>query len=191
MIVTYTGKYFDFDNMDKNVIDVVDITHALSRINRFVGHSVRAYSVTEHTLLGLMIAMKLKQTPLQQLHWLLHDFTEAYVGDCPSPLKMILPEYQRIEREVAEVIYRHVGVAMPTAEEKALVDRIDRTMLLIEMRDLTLHDHSKHLNDNVYLEALADEDLVLCKKELDAGLLTDILTNQYKRILQDVKKNDR
>lgn len=152
----------DYHNLKKEDFDILDISMSLSKLNRFVGHSKRAYSVAEHTLHGLHMAIKLGFTPLQQLHWLIHDFTEAYVGDCPSPLKALLPEYQAIEKKVAEAILDFVGIEPLTKEEEHLVHRIDRTMLMLEMRDLTHHNHHLYLDDDrIYHEILEEKDFRL------------------------------
>lgn len=160
MIVTYSGKYVDYHNIKKEDFDILDISMSLSKLNRFVGHSKRPYSVAEHTLHGLYIAKKMGYTKLEQLHWLIHDFTEAYVGDCPSPLKALLPEYQKIEQTVADGIIQFVGIKPLTEEEQYLVHCIDRTMLLIEMRDLTHHDHYLYLDDvKVFHDMLGEVNL--------------------------------
>src|SRR5690606_30780281 len=121
---------------------------------------------------GLVMARKMGYTPIQQLHWLIHDFTEAYVGDCPSPLKAILPEYQRIEAEVLKAIYDFVGLPPMTEEEQQLVHKIDKTMLLLEMRDLTLHNHLQHIHGDIHAEILSDPDFHLFEKRYNAEVIT-------------------
>ena len=139
MLVTYTGKKFDYNNITKDSIDVKDIAHSLSHLNRFVGHSSRPYSVAEHILWCLHMSQKLGHSTRMQLLTLIHDFEEAYTGDCPTPLKVLLPEFKTIAKKVENAIYEHIGIEPPTEEEKHLIKQIDLTMLAIEMRDLTLH----------------------------------------------------
>lgn len=187
MIVTYTGKYFDFLNIKQESIDTEDIIHALTHINRFVGHAVRSYSVAEHTFYGLLLANVVGFSAREKLYWLIHDFTEAYVGDCPSPLKKLLPEYQTIESEVARAIITHLGLNEATEEEMEMVHRMDKTMLILEMRDLTLHDHAKHLNDDVFKECLAftiDRKSKRMEKQLQRHL-----KEQLSALLKEVKKD--
>lgn len=163
-IITYTGKKFDYLNITPDSIDIDDIIHALPRINRFVGHSIRPYSVGEHTIYCYTMAKELGYTPRQQLVTFLHDFTEAYVGDCPSPLKKLLPFFEEIEYEVEKAIYQKLNISMPTEEEYELIKKIDLTMLVIEMRDLTLHDHEQLINSFIYQDMLNNPNFVLNKK---------------------------
>lgn len=152
MLVTYTGKVFDYNNITKDSIDIKDIAHSLSHLNRFVGHSSRPYSVAEHSLWCAYMAEKLGYSKRLRLLTLIHDFEEAYTGDCPTPLKQLLPEFSVIAKKVENAIYEHIGIEPPTPEEKHLIKRIDLTMLAIEMRDLTLHAYHEFVDDNTYMD---------------------------------------
>lgn len=154
MLKTYTGRTFDYQNITKDSIYIPDVLRAISSLNRFLGHSSRPYSVGEHTLLGLIVAKEKGYTPLQQLHWLIHDFTEGYVGDCPTPLKKLLPEFSIYEAKVETAILEHLELDTPTDEEYELIKRIDETMLVIEMRDLTTHNHENYITELTYKELL-------------------------------------
>lgn len=150
MFKTLKGKEINYDNLDYNSIDLGDICNALTNINRFGGHSIRPYSVAEHTILCLKIAKKLGYSEREQLLTLIHDFTEAYVVDLPTPLKKLLPEFQRYESIVEFAIYKKFDIEPPTEEEHKKVKAVDLTALLIEMRDLTLqHDYQEFLNEHV------------------------------------------
>jgi uncharacterized protein len=155
-LVTYKGNKIDYLNITKHCIDMDDIIHSLPRINRFIGHSGRAYSVAEHTLWCWLMAKKLGYSTRLILLTLIHDFSEAYTGDCPTPLKRLLPEFKVIEGKFEVAISEYLKVAPATEEEHKLVKRIDSTMLAIEMRDLTLHDFTEYVNDSTYEEVLAD-----------------------------------
>jgi len=180
-IITYTGKKFDYLNITPDSVDIYDIIHALPRINRFVGHSCRPYSVGEHTIYCYTMAKELGYTPRQQLVTFLHDFTEAYVGDCPSPLKKLLPFFEEIEHEVEKAIYQKLNIPMPTEEEYELIKKVDLTMLVIEMRDLTLHDHEEFINNFIYQDMLKNPNFVLNKKlffkEKDIQFLLKMIFN--------------
>ncbi|UGO48005.1 hypothetical protein PQE72_gp191 [Bacillus phage vB_BanS_Skywalker] len=154
MLVTYTGKVFDYNNITKDSICVDDIAHSLSHINRFVGHSSRPYSVGEHVLWCLNMANKLGYSARLKLLTLIHDFEEAYTGDCPTPLKVLLPEFSVIAKKVETAIYEHIGIMPPTPEEKYLIKRIDLTMLAIEMRDLTLHTYEEFIDEHTHIDFL-------------------------------------
>jgi len=84
--------------------DIESIAAALSHINRFNGH-VGAYSVAQHSVL---VAMQLPRE--LRLSGLLHDATEAYLGDVTSPLKALMPQYQALEDKYHDVIDQAFGV---------------------------------------------------------------------------------
>lgn len=67
---------------DPDLIDGFDIAHALGMLCRYNGHCSRFYSVAEHCVL-----ISEAVSPENALWGLLHDATEAYVGDMVRPLK--------------------------------------------------------------------------------------------------------
>lgn len=158
MLVTYTGKVFDYENITKDSICTEDVIHSISNLNRFVGHSSRPYSVGEHTLWCALMAHNMGYTTREILLTLIHDFEEAYTGDCPTPLKERLPEFKAIAKKVEHAIYEHLDIEPPTEEEHALVKRVDITMLAIEMRDLTHHNYKEFIDENTYTEILNDKE---------------------------------
>lgn len=184
MLVTYTGRTFDFNNITKDSIHIPDVLHSLPRINRFIGHSSRPYSVGEHTYLGLIIAERFNYTPLQKLQWFIHDFTEAYIGDCPTPLKRILSKFGEIEELVELAILEHLGLEPLTDEEYRLVKRIDATMLVVEMRDLTHHEWRNFINDYTYDEILEDEYFKLNVNAVDDKVMADILEDIFHELME-------
>ncbi len=94
-IQTFTGRRFDLLDPQPEMVDIDDIAHALSMLCRFTGHTGKFYSVAQHSVLVSSLV------PIgDALVGLMHDATEAYVGDLSSPLKALLPEYKRIERGI-------------------------------------------------------------------------------------------
>lgn len=64
-------------------IKLEDIAHALSNICRFTGHTKNFYSVAQHSLICAAIVSNDRARP-----WaLMHDATEAYIGDISSPIR--------------------------------------------------------------------------------------------------------
>lgn len=189
MLVTYTGKFFDYNNMNKDMIDIDDVIRSLVRINRFVGHSSRAYSVGEHSFYCMLMAEKLGFTYREQLLALTHDFTEAYVGDCPSPLKRLLPNFADIEARVEEVICEHMGIKPPTEEEWKKVKGIDMTMLVIEMQQLTLHKTDTHIGEWTHHEMLDDEEFIL-GEGMSEKMLSELLRELYDYLIVRVKDEE-
>ncbi|MDI1288693.1 MAG: hypothetical protein PSX37_01920 [bacterium] len=89
---TFTGQKFYPLDPRADEVHAPDIAKALSQICRYGGHTSQHYSVAEHCVL-----MSLAVAPEHALFALLHDATEAYVGDMVRPLKQALPEYRAIE----------------------------------------------------------------------------------------------
>lgn len=98
-IRTYSGIYFNVFNPDTSLINIEDIAHSLSMQCRFNGHVKRFYSVAQHSV---WVA---ERVPLvQQKAALLHDASEAYLSDMPSPIKKHFLQYQLIEDLVMKAI---------------------------------------------------------------------------------------
>jgi 5'-deoxynucleotidase YfbR-like HD superfamily hydrolase len=138
-IHTYTGRKFWPLNPRVEDIHIQDIAGALSKINRFGGHSIRAYSVGQHCILGSYEVERLTKDPVIALAFLLHDASEAYLGDVVRPVKH-LPEfafYREAEAKMNKVIEEKFNVSL----DQAIVHEIDNLMLLTEFRDLTLNGH--------------------------------------------------
>jgi len=82
-IRTYSGLLIDLLNPDPKLIMLGDIAHSLSLINRFGGHTPQPYSVAEHSIL----VASSYDDPKDYRTALLHDASEAYLGDMVGPLK--------------------------------------------------------------------------------------------------------
>jgi uncharacterized protein len=189
-LVTYNGTQFDYLNPTPEMIDIDDIFRSLPRLNRFVGHSSRAYSVGEHTLMCLIMADLLGYSPREKLLVFVHDFTEAYVSDCPAPLKRLIPDFSKIEAKVEDVIYKRIGIEPPTEEEHKKVKRIDLSMLVVEMRDLTVHEWESFINEHVYEDILDNPYLWLDKNNFSENQIRDLLRTCYTLLLERVKEED-
>ncbi len=104
-ITTLSGKFFDILKPEDYEYDISEIATALSNLCRYTGHVNRFYSVAEHSVLVSRIVPE-----RLALAGLLHDASEAYLGDLSSPLKKLVPEYKRIEVRVQEAIAKHFGL---------------------------------------------------------------------------------
>lgn len=97
---TYTGKQFFPLSPRAEDIDPVDIAHSLSMQCRYNGHVDFFYSVAEHCIL-MSEWIEAEYSDIELALWaLLHDATEAYVGDMVRPLKLSLPIFSAIEDKV-------------------------------------------------------------------------------------------
>jgi 5'-nucleotidase len=127
-MLTYTG--LQFYPLDARIEDVCieDIAHALANTCRFGGHCSGFYSVAKHSLL----VARILPTELK-LQGLLHDATEAYIGDMVRPLKSFMPDYREVEDKLWRVIAEKFG--LPETLDKA-VKHADNVILMTEKRDL-------------------------------------------------------
>ena len=109
-----------------------DIAHSLSLTCRYNGHCREFYSVAEHSM---HLAKYLERTVLAtdreaRLAALLHDASEAYLSDVPSPVKRYLNNYRSAEMRVGKVIHQAFGLPWPMHHE--LIKRIDTRILVDE-----------------------------------------------------------
>jgi len=116
-IKTYSGKWFDFLNPDPRSIVIEDIAHALSMICRFTGQSSVFYSVSQHSVLVSRLVPK-----GFEICGLLHDASEAYMGDLVKPLKGIIPRYREIEEVVMRAVAKSFGLDYPFPPEVKKAD---------------------------------------------------------------------
>lgn len=130
-IRTYSGKYFNVSKPDIDLIDIEDIAHALSRNQRFGGHLEQVYSVAEHCL----YCVSLIENPENRLAALLHDASEAYLLDIPTPVKTQIREYYNFENRIMHLIAEKFGFQFPLHEE---VKEVDKIMLEAEWECLML-----------------------------------------------------
>lgn len=116
-IRTHSGRYFDPFNPDPALIEIEDIAIGLSRIPRFAGHTKRFYSVLSHSI--SVWAMVPKEHHMAAL---LHDASEAYIFDMPSPIKSRLPDYKKLEFGLMSAIAEKFGFQYPLHPEVAAAD---------------------------------------------------------------------
>lgn len=137
-IQSHTGRRIELLAPTVDMICLEDIAHALSRICRFTGHSGRHYSVAEHSMLvALLVSERVLGDDLSRLAAvraaLLHDASEAYLGDVSTPLKQLLPFYKRLEERFEEVIALRYGLSSAYSD---LIKECDIVALNTERRDL-------------------------------------------------------
>lgn len=125
-IETWSGLDLYMPDPDPESILITDIAHALSQVCRFAGHVDRFYSVAEHS-----IHVSYAVPPEHALQALLHDATEAYLCDIPTPFKRMIPQYAVLEDNLWTVIAKKFGVPVELHETVKFADR----MLLLSERD--------------------------------------------------------
>lgn len=82
-IRTHTGKELNLFELKPEDVDIYDIAHSLSYINRFNGHTLFPINVAAHSI---CVALLCDGAPCSR-QGLLHDATEAYIGDVTKWLK--------------------------------------------------------------------------------------------------------
>lgn len=146
-IVTYTGIRFDIKNFDISSICIEDIAHGLSFICRYSGQCKTFYSVGEHSINCYKVACDLGYSSELKLYTLLHDATEAYLYDIPTPIKKRLPEYKKSESILENMIYNRFGLNNISIDDKEKVKTIDNFVFNKEWFELMdksyFHDYDK------------------------------------------------
>ena len=132
---TITGKKFSAKDIDAIEVDIEDIAHSLSQINRYNGHLDAPYSVAQHSVLVADIyAAEVSGTASELLAALLHDTSEAYFQDLTPALKNYLSEYKAIEKAMSAHIFRCFDVpnTIRVMEDIKEIDAKVRTDEMIE-----------------------------------------------------------
>jgi hypothetical protein len=114
-IMAYSGTYVDVFNPAPEMFLIEDIAEGLAYNYRWGGHSKSKITVAEHSI---KVALCLDcTTGLHTLSGLLHDASEAYLGDMASPIKKDMPGYKEVEHRVMVVIAAKFGFAWPMPVE--------------------------------------------------------------------------
>lgn len=141
-IQTYTGKKFWPLDPKCSEISIFDIAHSLSLLSRFNGHTTKFLSVAQHSVMvSDMCSSQYK------IHGLLHDASEAYCCDIPSPLKPYIPGYLEIEEKIQKVIFSKYGLIY---EDIKHVKSVDKYILATEARDLCVNYEAMNLPNKPY-----------------------------------------
>jgi uncharacterized protein len=138
-IRTFTGKYVNVIEPTADTICIEDIAHGLSQQCRFGGQLPKFYSVAEHSLRCAGLAEQ-----QNKLEALLHDASEAYLLDIPSPIKKHLTNYKEIEQKLMLVIAQKFGFTYPMSKE---VEKIDVLMLQWEWEWVMLQNSKQHVHE--------------------------------------------
>ena len=151
---TFSGRVIDPENLSPDNINSIDIARSLSLQCRYAGQICRFYSVAEHSLLVRDIILKSKGITHNTDIWLdnkvllralLHDASEAYISDIPTPFKRLLPGYYELEAKVMAVINERYGLE-PSSYVDDMVKKADKAVLDYEMPYLFNQvNHSEHI----------------------------------------------
>lgn len=148
-----SGDVFDPMDPDPDKILLGDIATALSNQCRFTGHVQRFYSVAEHS-----VHVSRCVPPQHSKAALLHDASEAYIGDLNSPMKNeteLGRLYREVEAPLQAMILHKFGVE--TMEWEDSVKTADEFMREIERLQLLPRTAA---GDELWAEWPADSSLV-------------------------------
>jgi hypothetical protein len=164
-IETASGRFVDLLNPLPEQICIEDMAWSMSRQARYAGHTITPliYSIAQHSMVVEQLVSRLMDkeegalrqhfydetgwhgeiadfiTPEVQLHSLMHDGSEAYLLDLPTPLKQ-LPDikeaYGALENKMMLAIWLALGLSAPMSSTHDIVRWADRYALTVEAHHL-------------------------------------------------------
>jgi 5'-deoxynucleotidase YfbR-like HD superfamily hydrolase len=130
---TVSGRWVNPFDPDPNQLDAGDIARALANQCRFGGHSRVFYSVAQHSVIVSRLVEERGGDVEEVFAALMHDATEAYLGDMPHPLKHRSPlgaAFREAEAHLEQAIRERFGIRSGVREIK----EADRALLATERR---------------------------------------------------------
>lgn len=136
-IRTHSGLYVNVFEPTTEMICIEDIAHALSHQCRFSGHLQKFYSVAQHSIyVASLVSVENKFDAL------MHDASEAYLLDIPTPIKAKLDHYKALESNLMKVIAEKFNFRYPFDAE---VKQADADALHIEWECLMIGSEDNSL----------------------------------------------
>lgn len=165
-MTTWQGNFFHPEHISELDVDILDIAHALSGTNRYCGHLNHFYSVAQHSvivanLVGFwgahtheIFGNELRELKLSAL---LHDASEAYMPDMPSPVKALLPDFKALELEVEKHIFKEFDLPFPL---HPLIKKVDTNIRGSEVASMSNWVGMTKIDDlyKVAIEPLSSKD---------------------------------
>lgn len=110
-INTFNGHVFNILNPKPEMVDIQDIARGLAYKGHFGGQTPFYFSIAQHSVMVYRL-MKYDHIINKDilLAALLHDASEAYIGDMVKPLKVHLSKFCAIEDNIMEVIFKKFGL---------------------------------------------------------------------------------
>lgn len=129
----YTGGFFDFNNPEKSLYNIDDVSRNLAHINRFTGSTKYPYSVGQHSVYVSLLLEMWGYPRITQMIGLMHDSGEAFLNDIAKPLKNMLPDYRKIEHKVEKAIFEKYSLPFPM---EACIKDADNAVFVAERQQL-------------------------------------------------------
>lgn len=158
---TVTGNVINIIDPKSEQICIEDIGWGLSRMPRFCGHTITEipYNVAQHSVFVAKEVANIFENPTEYpelqkylgeiedlkqtkaepyrtiLLGLLHDGSEIYTGDIPSPMKQIpklRPVIKEIEATLMKAIYARFYLVEPTELQEKIIKHADKIAQKVE-----------------------------------------------------------
>lgn len=139
-IRTFSGKYVNVFQPKASTLSIIDIAHSLSMQTRFGGHCKVFYSLAEHSM---DVANRLKKkgySDITVFGGLMHDSSEAYLVDVPKPIKLELPDYNKLEESLTIKLSKKFDFVYPFP---AVIKEMDIKALKFEWNKIMVAENPK------------------------------------------------
>src|SRR5215468_4140701 len=130
---TVSGRWVNPFDPDPAQLDPDDIARALANQCRFGGHCRNFYSVAQHSVIVSELVEERGGDVEDVFAALMHDATEAYLGDMPHPIKhrsSLGAAFKEAEDNLEAVLNQHFNIKPGVKEIKVA----DRALLATERR---------------------------------------------------------
>lgn len=116
---TLTGLKFSLTDPKPEMITIEDIAAGLAHKGHYSGLTPKYFSIAEHCLLTERLFANTGDLEDYELRLiaLLHDASEAYIGDIIRPLKDLVPEFRNIENKIHEAIFKKFDLPIERLSE--------------------------------------------------------------------------
>ena len=141
IINTYSGLQVDLLNPTVDMIDIRDIAKGLAYKAHFAGQTPFYFSIAQHSTLVYDLMCKEIIDDKMLLLALLHDASEAYIGDMVKPLKNHLPFFREVEDKLMEAICERYDLDFSRIHEVKKFDLIAQ-----DLEFKTFYEGEKFLN---------------------------------------------
>lgn len=120
-ITTKSGRKVYPLSPEADQIHIDDIAHGLSNVCRFNGHTSSFFSVARHSINVAKRVLGEGADANTALKALLHDASEAYLCDIPTPVKEQITGYKESEEKMMRVIFEAFRLGWFTREESVVI----------------------------------------------------------------------
>ncbi len=143
-----SGATLNYNDPGSSEVTIDDLAAALSNVCRFSGHLPCFYSVAQHLVNTSRIVK-----PELAYDALMHDTSEAFTNDIPTPLKWALPVFKELEARIEEAMGKRFGFTYPYHPDVKLADT---QMLLLEKKYIKQDEHKWINYQDIEFEHLVD-----------------------------------